>query len=400
LTRVAAFAAPRRLAAALLALAALVLAQPAALGGAKIPATLPPLKLTARPPAEPPMRILRVTSADPSCAPNCPEWIAAQGKIMPGAAEAFAKVVAGLGGRRLPVLISSPGGSLIDAVAIGKLIREKKLAVAVARTLVSNCPERAQSCPNAKGKAIAGGAKCASACPLILAGGVERLVGPVPLVGVHQITLAMKETEGAVHLTRIKKVYEPIGADEEVEAYLKSMGIGEPVMALLRKTPAPSIRWLSRPELMASRLATLSLDAAAPIATSGPNGLNGHAFENGPAGSPDLTAHGEAPIEGDAFGARLAYARGGGVIAIALVAPAPAATAARLGFMLKLGGQSLAIEPDASATIPRDLFCAGARAGQLILTAAGDHGLAPKAALDLTRVDGAAALIDDACGGP
>ena len=41
-----------------------------------------------------------------------------------------------------------------------------------------------------------GGAFCASACPLILAAGVERLVGPVPMVGVHQITEVLKEKEG------------------------------------------------------------------------------------------------------------------------------------------------------------------------------------------------------------
>jgi len=394
----AAFAAhlPYRLAAILLALAALALAGPMALAGARIPATPPSLKLAPRPAADPPMRILRVRSADPACEPNCPEWIAAQGKIMPGAAAAFAKIVGDLNGRRLPVLISSPGGSLPDAVAIGKLVREKKLAVAVARTLVSNCPERAKSCPNAKGKAIVGGARCASACPLILAGGVERLVGPAPLIGVHQITLSMKETEGAVHLTRIRKVYEPIGADEEVEAYLKSMGIGEPVMTLLRKTPAPSIRWLSLPELLSSRLATLSLDAAAPIATGGANGLTGHGFEGGPMGNADLAAHGEAP--GGALDARLAYARGGGVVEIALAAR-PRSTATPSGVTLKLGGQSLALEPGATATIARERFCAGARAGQMVLAVEGGAGGAAPAGLDLARMDGATALIDEACGG-
>ena len=42
------------------------------------------------------MRILRVTSVDPACQPNCPEWISAEGIITPGKARDFAKVVADL----------------------------------------------------------------------------------------------------------------------------------------------------------------------------------------------------------------------------------------------------------------------------------------------------------------
>ena len=81
-------------------------------------------------------------------------------------------------------------------MAMGELIRAKGLAVAVARTLITNCPERAPKCPTGPGRAITGGATCASACVLVLAGGVERLVGPAALVGVHQITTMVKETEG------------------------------------------------------------------------------------------------------------------------------------------------------------------------------------------------------------
>ena len=395
---------PPLLAAVLFVLAALFFSGSAALAGAKLPPTPPALKLTPRQRIEPPMRIVRVMSSDPSCRPNCPEWISAQGRIMPGSGAAFAKVVADLNGRRLPVLISSPGGSLIDAVAMGKLIRERRLAVAVARTLLDNCPERASSCPDAVGQAITGGARCASACPLILAGGVERLVGPVPLVGVHQITLAMKETEGAVHLTRIKKVYEPIGADEDVEAYLKAMGIGDPVMTLLRKTPASSIRWLSLPELRSSRLATLALDAADPIAADGANGLNAHGFDGAESASADFRAHGQAPFAGGALEASLIYARGGGIVALALSTKAASGEAAPwLEWTLAFGGQSLPLKPEgaaARAEIPRDRFCAGARGGATIATVEGDSGEPPKAAFDLARLSGAAALIDEACPEP
>jgi hypothetical protein len=80
-----------------------------------------------RPPArmrgEQPMRFVRVVSADPACASTCPEWLSAEGLIEPGAAADLAKALEGLEGRRLPILIHSPGGSVRDAIAMGELIR-------------------------------------------------------------------------------------------------------------------------------------------------------------------------------------------------------------------------------------------------------------------------------------
>jgi hypothetical protein len=129
------------------------------------------------------MRFVLVVSADPACKPNCPEWLSAEGRIEPGTATAFADAVANLKGRRLPILIHSPGGSVADAGAMGELIRAKGLAVAVARTLITNCPEASPKCPDGPGAAITGGATCASACVLVLAGGVERLAAPSALIG-------------------------------------------------------------------------------------------------------------------------------------------------------------------------------------------------------------------------
>ena len=228
------------------------------------------------------MRFVRVVSADPACKPNCPEWLSAEGRIVPGSAKAFADAIANLKGRRLPILIHSPGGSVADAGAMGELIRAKGLAVAVARTLITNCPEASPKCPDGPGAAITGGATCASACVLVLAGGVERLAGPSALIGVHQTTTLVSETEGLAHLKSTRKIYEQRGVDAAVEAYLAAMGVGDPVMTLMRKTPAASIRWLSLAELKASHLATLALDPAEPMLASGANGLNGRAFDGDP----------------------------------------------------------------------------------------------------------------------
>ena len=66
------------------------------------------------------------------------------------------------------------------------------------------------------------------------------------------------------HLTSTRKIYEQQGIDAAVETYLAAMGVGDPVMTLMRKTPAASIRWLSLADLKASRLATLALDPDRP----------------------------------------------------------------------------------------------------------------------------------------
>src|SRR5580698_3049242 len=240
------------------------------------------LRPRARPRIAPPMRFVHVTSAEAACKPDCPEWLSAEGRIELGTAKVFAVAIANLKGRRLPILIHSPGGSVADAGAMGELIRAKGLAVAVARTLITNCPEASPKCPDGPGTALTGGAICASACVLVLAGGVERLAGPAARIGVHQITTVVSETEGLAHLKSTRKLFEQKGVDAAVEAYLAATGVGEPVMTLMRKTSAASIRWLSAAELKDSHLATLALDATEPILASGANGLNGHALEGDP----------------------------------------------------------------------------------------------------------------------
>jgi hypothetical protein len=355
------------------------------------------------------MQFVRVTSADAACKPNCPEWLSAEGRIEPGTAKAFADAIANLKGRRLPILVHSPGGSVADAGAMGELIRAKGLAVAVARTLIANCPEASPKCPDGPGTAITGGATCASACVLVLAGGVERLAAPSALIGVHQTTTLVSETEGLAHLKSTRKIYEQRGVDSAVEAYLTAMGVGEPVMTLMRKTWAASIRWLSPAELKDSQLATLALDAADPILASGANGLNARAFDGDPPRADLLQASLATPLAagGATLEIALRYRRGGGVVeteAIERGLEAPQAghpPSSDLSLILSVAGVEAVPLPIASATparalIPRERFCALARAGATIAAAAPDGPLA-FAPVQLDAMDGAGTLIAEAC---
>ncbi len=351
------------------------------------------------------MRFVRVTSAEAACKPNCPEWLSAEGRIVPGTARAFADAIANLKGRRLPILIHSPGGSVADAGGMGELIRAKGLAVAVARTLIANCPEASPKCPDGPGAAITGGAICASACVLVLAGGVERLAAPSALIGVHQTTTLVSETEGLAHLKSTRKIYEQQGVDAAVEAYLAAMGVGEPVMTLMRKTWAASIRWLSPAELKDSHLLTLALDPAAPILTSGANGLNGHAFDGDPprddlvqASVVRTVAGGGATVE-----VTFRYRPGGGAVEVEAIErglDSPQAPPSPDSSVSAPGGGPLQLKTTGATPvrtlIPRERFCALAHGRVTIASTPPERpqGFAP---IELAALDGAKALIAQAC---
>src|SRR3954468_16790372 len=88
----------------------------------------------------------------------------ATGTITPGLSEAFAAEVAKRADYIKTVVLNSPGGSVNDALAMGRLIRDKKFATEVEA-----------------------GKYCASSCPLVFAGGVERRAGDRAAIGVHQV---------------------------------------------------------------------------------------------------------------------------------------------------------------------------------------------------------------------
>jgi hypothetical protein len=89
------------------------------------------------------------------------------GSIELGSATRFADEIAARGEYVQTVVLDSPGGSVVDALAIGSLIHEKGLATKVAA-----------------------GSLCASSCPIIFASGATRIASPEAAIGVHQIYAA------------------------------------------------------------------------------------------------------------------------------------------------------------------------------------------------------------------
>ncbi|WP_336172550.1 hypothetical protein [Ensifer sp. MJa1] len=227
----------------------------------------PAATVRAEPGEDADMQFLVVRSGHPGCEPTCPEWISAEGKIVGGTPARFKKFLKSLGNRRLPIVVTSPGGDVDAALALGRMIRARKLEMAVGKTRFTGCQPQQKDCVLNNGKgaryigtAYSGEAYCNSACPLMLAGGVRRVVGQWAYLGVHQITTTYVRTEtqyrtqyrivnGKKKITSKKvvsrknvggyKVYEMSRAIErQLAAYLAEMGVSRAVIDRMKVTPA------------------------------------------------------------------------------------------------------------------------------------------------------------------
>jgi hypothetical protein len=258
---------------------------------AKTPPAKPPVAV------EPPMRVSIVKSAVPGCEPQCPEWIAAEGKIDAGALARFKSVLKQLGARKLPVLIHSGGGDMDASFAIGRLLKKGGFDVAVARTLIIPCAASEPGCRKNKAGGAARGlpdeafAVCASACAFVLAAGSRRFVGPRAFVGVHQVMLmqtfnkvlrtyqvTVRPSASGRPIVQKKLVATEIVSRKvipkkapqstyaRIEAYFAEMGVTRQIMPMLQDTPHAAVRWLTHDELRGTGIATHRMSAAQLIA--------------------------------------------------------------------------------------------------------------------------------------
>lgn len=237
-------------------------------------------------PGEAPMRVVLVRDGTPGCQPTCSEWISAEGYIDKNAIPQFRKILKELGNKKLPILIDSPGGSVDDALAIGRLIRAKGLDVVVTKTKFSSSVtgtvnvitgERAPS----YGTPQAWISKCASSCAFILAAGTRRYVGAHAHVGVHQLrtfqTFARLERKYRVHTRHVWGVPQEVKRElisertvghktvetktgdriyRSLRNYFTDMGIQPEIMPMITSTPPTGMHWLTTAELKATGMMT------------------------------------------------------------------------------------------------------------------------------------------------
>lgn len=250
-----------------------------------------------KPPVSPPMAFAIVRSAVTGCEPNCPQWISAEGQIMPGSAGQFRKILKQAGKLRLPMVITSQGGDVEAALAIGQMIRERKLDVLVGWTLFTGCNPTVKTCKLPKeqrgvyaGIAMTSRAYCFSACPFILASGQKRILGSGAVVGVHEIStqpitqrIRYNETYRIVNgkkkvLSRkvvsrkniIGKVTTKLSKpfDRKLRNYLNTMGVSLTMLDLLHLAPPSSIHNLTTEEMKSTNLVTALGDASVLVSNN------------------------------------------------------------------------------------------------------------------------------------
>lgn len=166
--------------------------------------------------------------------------LAATGAIGPGTAKVFAEEIEKRGSYVKTVVLNSAGGSVQDALAMGRLIRARGFS-----TLVED------------------GGTCASSCPLVFAGGIERRAMPKAMIGVHQIFTAEDRSRPAPSAGETSDGIQRVSA--ACHRHMADMGIGLEVWLKAMETPKETLHVFKPDDLIATRLATAIGAAPKPV---------------------------------------------------------------------------------------------------------------------------------------
>jgi ATP-dependent protease ClpP protease subunit len=154
--------------------------------------------------------------------------LSAVGRIELGTAAEMARFIESQGGEIKSVHLHSPGGSVNDALAMSKLLREKSIDTIV--------PDNGY---------------CASSCPIVFSGGKSRIAGKRAWIGVHQIYAAAAApgdvNDGLAHGQAISA---------EVQDHLVKMGVNTQAWIHAMRTPSDQLYVFTPEELTDYKLAT------------------------------------------------------------------------------------------------------------------------------------------------
>lgn len=165
----------------------------------------------------------------PAQAQRGPDSILIQGEIDRESLASFHEAL-----RRVPrarIVLDSPGGEVLPALEIGRIIRQRRLT-----TLI---PERAQ---------------CASACGLIWLAGAPRELGPQAVVGFH--------AAASISPSGRRSVSAP--ANAIIGGYLRDLGFNDEAIFEMTRAPPRGMNWFNTPRLNALGVAHGAASAPAP----------------------------------------------------------------------------------------------------------------------------------------
>jgi hypothetical protein len=151
-----------------------------------------------------------------------------EGDIEAGDADRLERELVPIGNDKADVYLNSPGGSLMDGLRIGRLLR--RLGV---NTFLGK---------RETGKSEVGPGVCLSACSIAFLGGVRRSVVVGSIYGVHRVSMN-------VHSERDFDAGQIVAA--EVSRYLRDMGVDSRLFDRMASTDKDSIYVLGSAELRA-----------------------------------------------------------------------------------------------------------------------------------------------------
>jgi hypothetical protein len=190
-----------------------------------------------------------------SCGQGCSEWIAADGIIDEGASERMRAFLKRLSGPKRPIYFMSPGGTVSDALAMGRLMRDGGFTAGVGQTIAENCEPK--ECADAKkagrelqAKLSSFGAYCASACVYALVGARTREVAPEARLGIHAGAIRLKGIPKGVRIPPGFISAREHEFSRRTKRYLAEMGIKPALLDAAQQIPHEDIKNLTRGEIV------------------------------------------------------------------------------------------------------------------------------------------------------
>jgi len=169
---------------------------------------------------------LHITAVAPGYAGREPadrRWlIYLEGYIDSGATARLERVVDKEQVRNAVVYFNSPGGHVVEAMDLGRLLRTRRYSTSVGERTPDGAAPRA--------------GRCYSACPIAYSGGVPRSLEPGSVFGIHR-------AENSVPVPDEPAFQQVVTG--QVKDYLAEMGISGELVTIMSKVPHDAIRELT-----------------------------------------------------------------------------------------------------------------------------------------------------------
>jgi hypothetical protein len=174
------------------------------------------------------MQVLAVAPRYPGRLPGDQRWlIYLDGPVDPGATSRVVSLILAEHVTHAVVYLNSPGGSLVTAMQLGRVLREHAFDTRVgARTTDAT-------------RATTG--TCHSACPFILAGGVRRSLETASAIGLHRAANRVPVSD--------ENAFQHVVETQVVE-YLAEMGVRVEVARIMAAIPPDQVRNLTVDEAL------------------------------------------------------------------------------------------------------------------------------------------------------